>query len=186
MLSELGSLDTAIMLQVENGYPAYRIADWAGTSERMTPMSAGTSSTRYPTLDPFAGWVAERRATVPQLIRSARRGKLMSLVLVMAKLTPEAMQTWHAQGLAKRAAEVSDALESIGGSVVGYYAADGGEWDSVNIFRLPDDWGTAAMISFFQRSYGAGAHVRLQHIHLATAEEVDAATAPQIRSVANQ
>ncbi len=101
----------------------------------------------------------------------------------MAKLTPEAVKTWHSEGLTKRAAEVSAAMESIGGGVVGYYAADGGEWDSIAIFQLPDGWGTGAMVSFFQKAYCAGAHVRLQHIHLATAEEVDAANTPQVRSV---
>ncbi|MDH4076120.1 MAG: GYD domain-containing protein, partial [Acidimicrobiia bacterium] len=72
----------------------------------------------------------------------------MSLVLIMAKLTPQAMQAWHEQGVTKRAADVSAMMESIGGSVVSYYAADGGEWDNVGVFQFPDDWSHAAMIRF--------------------------------------
>lgn len=110
----------------------------------------------------------------------------MSLVLIMAKLTPQAVQAWHEQGVTKRAAEVSAMMESIGGSVVSYYAADGGEWDNVGVFQFPDDWGHAAMIRFLHRAYSAGAHVKLQHIYLATPEEVDAVSPPQVRTVSDR
>ena len=65
------------------------------------------------------------------------------------------------------------AVGVAGGKVLGYYACGDAEWDLVNLFESPDEWGAAGAAKTIATLTGTGAfsHIRLHP--LVTAEAYD-------------
>ena len=63
----------------------------------------------------------------------------MALVLGMTKYTPEATKALLAEGPTARAAYFTKTIEAVGGKVLGYYFAEGADFDVVALLELPDE-----------------------------------------------
>jgi len=73
---------------------------------------------------------------------ASSKGGVMALVLGMTKYTPEATKSLLAEGPTARAAYVTKTMEAMGGKVLGYYFAEGADFDVVALIdaRLREGW----------------------------------------------
>ena len=99
----------------------------------------------------------------------------MKTELLLTKLTPEATKGLLDVGPVKRAAYFRSVVEGMGGTVLSYFIASGGEWDLVAIVEYPDDHrGNPAGFLIGQAT---GAWVKSINVPLYRPEEIQAALA---------
>jgi uncharacterized protein with GYD domain len=103
------------------------------------------------------------------------REDFMALALGLAKLSPEATKGLIEEGPVARAEYFRKVMEGAGGKVLGYYLAEGGDWDVVSLVDLPETQvgpsGVAAILS----TQANGLWARNHMIRLYTPEEVQSA-----------
>ena len=100
----------------------------------------------------------------------------MALYLMMAKFSPEGAKGVQKEGFVSRRENAEKAVGVAGGKVLGYYACGDAEWDLVNLFESPDEWGAAGAAKTIATLTGTGAfsHIRLHP--LVTARRTMAST----------
>jgi uncharacterized protein with GYD domain len=101
----------------------------------------------------------------------------MALAVGMTKFTPEATKALIAEGPVARAAYFSRLLEGIGGRVLGYYFAEGPDFDVLALVDLPDDlrMNVAAAAAVGALNWSTGMAESMRVTWLTTPEEFEAA-----------
>lgn len=101
----------------------------------------------------------------------------MALVLALTKYTPEATRSLLSEGPTARAAYISKMVEAVGGKVLGYYFAEGSDFDVVGLFEVPDEMraSVAGSIAVGALNWSSGMAESLRAVWLTTPEEFEAA-----------
>jgi uncharacterized protein with GYD domain len=101
----------------------------------------------------------------------------MALALGMTKYTPEATKSLLAEGPTARAAYVTKTMEAMGGKVLGYYFAEGSDFDVVALIEVPDEMrsSVAAGIAVGALNWSSGMAESMRVTWLTTPEEFEAA-----------
>ena len=100
----------------------------------------------------------------------------MPLVLALAKLSPDATRGLVDQGPVARAEYFKETVEGTGNKVIGYYLAEGGEWDVVVLVDFAEDQvGAPGVATMLPTQAASGIWMKTQQIRLYTPEEVQAA-----------
>jgi uncharacterized protein with GYD domain len=100
----------------------------------------------------------------------------MALALGTTKFTPDATKALIAEGPVARAAYFNGVIEGMGGRVLGYYFAEGQEFDVVALVDVPDEFRqvpTAVALGALNWSSGMAESIRLTW--LTTPEAFEAA-----------
>ena len=98
----------------------------------------------------------------------------MALTLVLGKLSPEATKGLLNQGLAAREEYFRGLAEPRGIKVLGYYFAEGGEWDVVVLLETNEDAEASGVAATFT-TQATGMYTTYRAIRLYSPDEVDAA-----------
>jgi len=118
------------------------------------------------------------------------KGCLMALAIGMTKFTPEATKALIAEGPVARAAYFKRLMEGLGGKVLGYYFAEGPQFDVVAVIDLPDEMRSqvATGVAIGALNWASGMAESMQVTWLTTPEEFEAAlkTAPGLAAPGNE
>ncbi len=107
-------------------------------------------------------------------------GGQMALTLVLGKLSPEATKGLLQEGLAAREQYFRDLTEPGGVKVLGYYLAEGGEWDVVVLLETPEGADAQAVAATLGvQSTGMYANYRM--LRLFSPADVDTALADAVQ-----
>jgi uncharacterized protein with GYD domain len=101
----------------------------------------------------------------------------IGLIMGLVKLTPQGAKALLEQGGTARKADLTKTMEAAGVKLVGYWFAEGSEWDVVGLFDYPESFDTAASALFSLRAMASGVWQEARTIRLASVESVDAAVA---------
>ena len=101
----------------------------------------------------------------------------MTLALALVKLSPQATKGLVEEGPAARAEYYRKTMEAAGSNVLGYYIAEGGEWDVVILVDFADDQLGARGVATILSTQATGLWAKSQMIRLHNPEDVQAALA---------
>jgi uncharacterized protein with GYD domain len=101
----------------------------------------------------------------------------MAIFVGFAKLSPEATAELLKQGPVAREKQLRQWAESTGIKVLGYYFAEGGEWDVVTIAEGNEEQLGAGGLANLLATQATGIWAQSKQIRLHTADEMQAAMA---------